>query len=210
MAKKKKVAILGGAFDPVTRAHTQIAEYVLKHSDFEEVWLMPSYKNTTKIMAQPEYRIAMCKKAVKDIENVSIFTYEIDNELEGITVNVFKRLRTDTEYKGFNFSMIIGIDQANSIDTWVDYDALKKEVSFVVIPRKGYRKKPSIDWFTEKPHVYLKRDAGIPKISSTEIRFGARYLYTDDYPGKEQFIQLLSDNLNSDVLLYIQDNNLYE
>jgi len=206
---KKRIAILGGAFDPITNAHTQIAEYVLKHSDFEEVWLMPSYKNTNKVMASPEHRITMCKKAVKDIENVSIFPYEIDNELEGVTVNVFKRLKEDDEYKGYKFSMIIGIDQANSIDTWVDYDSLKKQVTFVVIPRKGYRKKPSINWFTEAPHMYLKGNSAIPNISSTEIRFGARYLY-NDVPGKESFISVLTDNLNPDVLTYIENNNLYE
>lgn len=39
---KRTVALLGGAFDPITKGHIQVAQFVkkrLKHLD--EVWIMP-------------------------------------------------------------------------------------------------------------------------------------------------------------------------
>jgi len=42
---KTNVAILGGAFDPITIGHVQVAEQVLAKGLVDEVWFMPCFKH---------------------------------------------------------------------------------------------------------------------------------------------------------------------
>jgi len=42
---KKKIGILGGAFDPITKGHIQIAHFVLLNTDIEEIWIVPCYSH---------------------------------------------------------------------------------------------------------------------------------------------------------------------
>lgn len=208
--RKKKVAILGGAFDPITEAHVRVAEFVLKNSNFKEVWFMPSFKNPNKNnMTSHVHRVEMCRLALEGREDMKLCTYEIDNQLSGETINVFKRLTQEKEYEDHSFSMIIGMDQANNLESWVDYDELKKTVSFVVVPRKGYRKKPSVNWFTKRPHAYLKgKTDGLLEVSSTEMRFAARVIQGPN--SSQVYEDSASKNLHSRVLEYIKENGLYE
>lgn len=66
LGRKTKVAILGGAFDPVTKGHIETAQLVLDVTGkFDEVWLMPCYQHLFgKEMTSPEQRLKMVEMAV--------------------------------------------------------------------------------------------------------------------------------------------------
>lgn len=173
LGRKTKVAILGGAFDPPTLGHIQLAQFVLNTSgEFDEVWLMPAYRHLAgKEMTDPYARLIMCQLASEIDGRIKAFDYEIVNALAGETYNFFKRLKKDkTLNEQFNFSMIIGQDNANSFHKWVNFEELERMVRFVVVPRKGIVPDPNVDWYLKPPHIFLNSETDIMEISSTEVR----------------------------------------
>ena len=202
LGRKTKVAILGGAFNPITRGHIQLAQFVLNSTrEFDEVWLMPAYHHMyNKDMVSGEDRLEMCRIAAKVDGRIKVFDYEIKNQLAGETYNLCKRLKQDEELNDkYNFSMIIGLDNANTFDKWVNYEELERMVRFVVVPRKGYERDEKVNWYLEKPHIYLGGDTNIIEVSSTMIRKMLR----------EYNIKVAEIYLDIEVLTYILEKNLY-
>jgi len=202
LGRKTKVAILGGAFDPITVGHIQTAQFVLNTSrEFDEVWIMPANKHMAgKSMTTAYHRLEMCELASKKDGRIKVFDYEIENELAGETYNFFKRLKTDKELnETHNFSMIIGLDNANNFDKWVNFEELERMVRFVVVPRKGVERNPDVDWYLKQPHIFLNHETDIMEISSTEVKESLK----SKWPG-------VVDGLDYEVLKYIVNYKLYK
>jgi nicotinate-nucleotide adenylyltransferase len=192
LGRKTRVAILGGSFNPIHVSHIQLAQFVLNTSgQFDEVWLMPNYSSIAgKHLADSEHRLNMCKLAAKCDNRIKVFDYEIKNQLKGETYYFFKRLKEEKELtENFQFAMIIGLDNANTFDKWVNYKELERLAQFVVVPRKGIERDLSVNWYLQKPHIFLNGETPIMDISSTKLR------------------ELLNNN-SSEVLNYL-DNNVY-
>ena len=206
LGRKTQVAILGGAFDPITKGHIQSAQFVLNTSgEFDEVWLMPAYNHMAgKDMATAYRRLHMCEIAAKVDSRIKVFPYEIENKLAGETYNFFKRLKLNKKInEKFNFSMIIGLDNANNFDKWVNYRELERMVRFVVIPRKGVERDPDVNWYLKEPHIFLNKENDIIEISSTQIRSELKDRHLA--PSSEAKPSGLDDK----VFEYIEHNNLY-
>lgn len=202
LGRKFNIAILGGAFNPITKGHIQLAQFVLNSSnEFDEVWLMPSYKHMfNKEMVSPEHRLEMCKIASQNDGRIKVFDFEIKNQLSGETYNLFKRLKQDEELNNkYNFSMIIGLDNANNFHKWVNFQELERMVRFVVVPRKGYDRDMNVTWYLERPHIFLKNDCDIIEISSTKVRNIFKNEVFDD----------INKYLDQNVINYIKKNKLY-
>ena len=151
----------------------------------------------------------MCKLAAKVDGRIKVFDYEIKNELSGETYNLVKRLKNETELtEKYKFSMIIGLDNANTFDKWVNYEELERLMSFVVIPRKGYTRDEKVDWYLKYPHIYLNDENKIIETSSTEVRDKLQHFYTDTKEQKYRYDDFLKI-LNKDVLDYILEHELY-
>jgi nicotinate-nucleotide adenylyltransferase len=183
LGRKVNVAILGLAGNPIHLGHIQLAQFVLNVSrKIDEVWLMPSYDHMQKNshdMVSAEHRLEMCKLAAKVDKRIKVFDYEIANKLGGETYYLFKKLKEEKNITienntypadKFRFYMIIGIDNANKFHTWVNFTELEKLAKFIVVPRKGVDRDYSVDWYTQKPHIFLNNETPIIDVSSTEIR----------------------------------------
>lgn len=172
LGRKTKVAILGGAFNPVTKGHIETAQLVLDATgQFDEVWLMPCFSHLFgKDMMGAETRLEMVEIAVKADGRLKAFDYEIRHELKGETLNCVNRLLDDPEYDNYNFSLIMGADNALTTNKWVGWEMLEKLVPFVVVPREGENIEITADsWFMKEPHLLVNADAPID-CSSTEVR----------------------------------------
>jgi len=205
LGRKTKVAILGGAFNPITIGHIQIAQFVLNTSgEFDEVWIMPAYQHMYgKKMVSAQDRLRMCEMASEIDGRIKVFDYEVKNELAGETFNFFKRLTTEkTLTERYNFSMIIGLDNANTFDKWVNYQELERMTRFVVIPRKGTERDIDVDWYLKEPHIFLNNENDIMGVSSTEVRAIL------NQEGIAKYKQL-EGKLHPDVIRYIYQNKLY-
>lgn len=202
LGRKTKVALLGGAFNPITIGHIQLAQFVLNTSgQFDEVWIMPTYNHMyNKKTVSPEQRLKMCKLASSVDRRIKVFDYEIKNKLSGETFYLFKRLLQEKELiDKYDFSLIIGLDNANTFNKWVNYEELERLAKFVIVPRKGYKRDESVNWYLKPPHIFLNTETDIIEISSTDIR---NMIVNSD--------ENVFKYLNSDVYKYILDNNLYK
>lgn len=213
LGRKYKVAILGGAFNPITSSHIQTAQFVLNSTgEFDEVWLMPSYKHMyNKKLQPPEDRLNMCKLATKVDGRIKVFDYEIKNELSGETFNTIKRIKQDTELNNkYDFSLIIGMDNANTFNRWVNHKELEKLIQFVVVDRQGTVRDKNVDWYINHPHIYLKDEGSIMENSSTLVRDTLHGYYHSIEENKEFYYEKLKGLLNENILDYILKNKLYQ
>ena len=175
--RKKKVALLGGAFNPPHLSHLKLAQFVLNSSKtFDEVHIMPCFKHMyNKKMTDPTQRLEMCNLAVEDFgdNRIKVSDYEITNELGGETYTLVNNLLEEQFAKDeMDFSMIIGYDNALSFDKWVNYEHLERMMRFVVVSRAGVEiDHNKAGWCLKSPHIFLQADDGvIPDISSTIVR----------------------------------------
>ena len=174
LGRKFKIALLGGAMDPITIGHIQVAQFVLDTSKtFDEVWIMPAFKHMyNKDMAPASDRLDMCEMAVKADGRIKVFDYEIRHQLSGETYNTAVRLLEEQFAKDqYDFSFIIGLDNANTFDRWVNYEHLERLMRFVVVPRTGVSPLAGVDWYLKSPHIFLANENDpILEVSSTLIR----------------------------------------
>jgi nicotinate (nicotinamide) nucleotide adenylyltransferase len=167
------VGIIGGAFDPVTKGHIELANFALLKGGFDEIWLMPCYKHMhNKSMASAEHRLAMCNLATKPYPNITVSSYEIDNKMEMSTYGVmFNLLQDESEWaKYYKFRMVIGLDNANNFEKWVNWECLKELINFTVIARKGVNRDVTKTWYLNEGHFYLSENNEIPNTSSSSVR----------------------------------------
>jgi nicotinate (nicotinamide) nucleotide adenylyltransferase len=177
MKPSKNIAILGGTFDPVTKAHIQIAKEVLeKKTDINEVWLMPTYKNPLKTNNFMFNRVKILN-TLKLPSRIKINTFEIDSKNENGTYANLKAL--EKLYPEYGFSLIIGDDCALEIKKWKNYKKLLNEYGFIIIGRFIDLKCPSRQqdfdilekifniWHEGSENDFIEMDN---TISSTQVR----------------------------------------
>jgi len=216
LGRKKTIALFGGAFDPITIGHIEVAKLVLDTSKtFDEVWFMPCYQHMyNKEMAAAKHRLQMCNLAIEDAR-MKVFDFEIKHKLAGETYHTVKQLLgTDFAKHTYDFSMIIGMDNANTFHQWVNFEDLERMLRFVVVPRKGETRDESVDWYLHRPHIYLSPDNSIPQISSSKIREWLQTFYINALHGGRQdeyhhVVDLLEKNLSLKVFDYIRSCELY-
>ena len=202
LGRKTKVAILGGAFDPVTKGHIETAQLVLDATGkFDEVWLMPCYQHLFgKEMTSPEQRLEMVELAVAVDGRLKAFDYEIRHELMGETLKCVNRILDDPEYDNYQFSFIMGADNAMTTNKWIGWDELERRIPFVVVPRAEEDLNiTSSSWFLKEPHMLVDADAPI-NCSSTVVREAIENMECDR----------VATLLNKEVSLYINRNGLYK
>lgn len=200
LGRKLKVALLGGAFDPPTLGHIAVAKFVLDSSrEFDEVWLVPCYRHMfNKEMSSAEDRLTMLGHAVADDGRIRIFDYEIVHKLGGETYHFLRSLMDSEMVQTHEFSYIIGMDNANNFDKWVNFEELERLIRFVIVPRVGEKAKSSVDWFLKPPHIFLRSDTPLPDTASSEVRAEvSRGIYS-------------TRMLDLSVLEYIERKELYK
>jgi len=208
METKEKIGIFGGAFNPITKGHIEICKYVLDQKIVDRVYLTPCYQHMyNKDMVDPVHRLKMCEIAAKVDGRICVFDYEIANKLKGSTYNFVKRLQDEEFAKhDIDFSLIIGLDNANTFDKWVDSELLEKMIRFVVVPRKGIERDEKVNWYLKTPHIYLSPDNDIPETSSTDARELLSHLWVAASLIQEN---PLTQIIDQNVLNYIMENKLY-
>lgn len=201
----KTIAILGGSFNPITLGHTQIATIVSSFCD--RVWIQPCYQHMHgKNLIDAKHRVKMCHLALDSLNNttitadlksrISVSEYEIKNKLTGSTYEIIQHLKENCPK--FKFYMVIGQDNADSIEKWKNPEELISSTPFIVFPRKGYRTKDNPNaWYKKAPHCFLGGFAQmVVQCSSTEVREMIRVCYDSSFVAPE-------------VLQYIRANKLY-
>lgn len=204
LGRKVKVAVVGGAFDPPHKGHIGVAQIVLNATNaFDEVWLMPCFKHMYgKKMSPYEDRLAMCREAAKTDLRIRVSDFERD--LSGESYHLVQKL-VDIYHDEYEFSLVIGLDNANSFEKWVNSEHLERLVRFVVVQRQGEEINNTITWYRKEPHIFIPNEGVIPEISSTLVKQWIK-LAMD---GNALYFKRLREYVPNSVIGYIGDKELY-
>lgn len=191
---KKRISIFGGAFNPPTKGHQQIAE--LLSEQFDEVWIMPCHNHIYKSGLLSDLdRLNMLNLIKFKSKNIKISTFEIDSQIAGKSYVIMNSLKNT--YNDYDFYFVIGSDNANNIKTFYNYDKLLSENKFCIIARKGYDLE-NLELFTNPENVIISEN-DIMQVSSTFVRDKIKNNDSD-----------LNEYVDSEVLKYITKYKLYE
>ncbi len=161
-----KIGIYGGSFNPIHYGHVGLAEWVVAHTDLDEVWLMVSPNNPLKraeTLADEWTRLREAQRAVEGKANILVSDFEFQLPRPNYTANTLRELTR--QYPQHIFTLIIGEDNVSIFNRWRDYTYILDNYRIFVYPRRGYRMDAI---YTANMH--LLQDAPYFDISSTEIR----------------------------------------
>ena len=128
---RKKIAVLGSAFNPPTLGHWDVIQQCL--SQFDEIWLVPSFKHAFgKDMLLYSLRVEMVKAFVKDIGDAKVIVKAVEDKIPHdkavYSIDLVRYLKKHTaDSDHISFHLIIGPDNAHVFDTFKDAAKLKKE-----------------------------------------------------------------------------------
>ena len=154
-----KIALFGGSFDPPHKGHIAIVKKALQKLDIDLLIIVPAYLNPFKksFAAPPNLRLHWLKKIFLYEKRVKICDFEIRQNRPTYAIETVEYCKRRFAPKKIYY--IIGCDNLASLHLWKNYKKLKKEVTFVVATRRGYKCNTPL----EKLYV------DIP-ISSTKLR----------------------------------------
>lgn len=189
----KRVCFFGGAFDPIHKGHTFIAEEALRAFNLDNVIFIPTKVAPHKNVATAPFslRAKMVSLAIKPYEKFALSEIEGNIEGKSYTLNTVNRLKNYNKEAEYFF--LTGSDIFATIKSWFSYKELLAAVRFIVISRKG----------EEGSLSHLEReildridflDIETPLISSTDLRNN---------------LEENREYLDSDVYEYIIKKGLY-
>jgi nicotinate (nicotinamide) nucleotide adenylyltransferase len=208
----KNILLLGGAFNPPTIAHANLAVNALELKQIRvldrcELWFMPSYSSAfnTSMTVSMEHRLNMLDILVNGIirhPSIRISKYAVEQCNNAGPYSVVRSLIKD--YPGVNFTYVIGSDHAQRIRDWRKSRDLVKTIPFIVVNRAGIWNHSGMYWHTESPHVHHKKSLTKDRMSSSQVR--------SDLGGtvkREFFSTKTHPMLHDSIKQYIYDNDLY-
>ena len=93
--KKKIIAVFGGAFNPPTIAHVELAKQVLKSiENVEKVVFVPvSTKYNKRGLASDEDRYQMLKAICEEEEGLEVSSLELDSNRQLYTIETLEKMK---------------------------------------------------------------------------------------------------------------------
>ena len=174
-----KIGIYGGSFNPIHFGHTGLAQWVVRNTNLDEVWLMISPNNPLKdasILADEQVRLREAKEAIKrlgdEAKRIIVSDFEFTLPRPNYTANTLRELQK--QYPQHEFTLIIGEDNLEIFPKWREYTYLLENFRILVYPRKGSKK--SVEQMMQEletahiKEVQLLANAPYFEISSTELR----------------------------------------
>jgi nicotinate-nucleotide adenylyltransferase len=189
-----RIALYFGSFNPIHLGHSQLAEYLIDNSIADEVWFIISPCNPLKNQNDllDEYiRLDMLIDAIQNQAKFKACDIEFTMPVPSYSIDTLHKL--STQYTDYQFTLIIGSDNALVFDQWKNPNQILNEYPVLVYPRKGYD-------FAEVAEKYPQMqllDSPFCDISSTEIR--------ESIAQKKDVTKWL----HPAVYMFIKENNLY-
>lgn len=158
----KRIAIMGGTFDPIHYGHLVAAEAVLKEFSLEKILFIPTGQPSHKennMVSFSEHRYLMTALAIGSNPFFDISRIEIDRHGPTYTIDTIRELRKCCR-KDLEIYFITGADAVHEILTWKDADVLLSLCKFIAVTRPGY-----------KISKLTRKIADVENRMSTKIRF---------------------------------------
>lgn len=162
----KATVILGGTFDPVTTAHTDLIREL--SARFGKVIVVPCKVSPFKTgtAAGATERLNMLELALGDIPNAEISTFELERagtDYTYITVRHFAELYDDLYF-------CMGSEMVIELERWKNLDDMMKHCRLYIVPRPHFVLTDGLKEKLDKLSVYEIADFIGEEGSSSEVR----------------------------------------
>ena len=166
-----KLCVFQGTFNPIHKAHIDMAEFVLKNFGFEKIIFIPAanppHKDYDKRMSI--HRLKMVELAIKKFKGFEVSNIEF--LLEGKSYSYLTALELYKQYDvSGKINFIIGTDAFEKIESWYKSDEFKKLVDFIVFVRENNFNPNRFQHLKEKGYNFQFTQMPFEDISSTDLR----------------------------------------
>lgn len=130
-----KQALLGGSFDPIHSGHLHLAREILKSGLVDSVVFLPNARHNfkqDKVLLDYAQRYQLVQNALEQGMEV----WDDDASGSGYTSELLERLFN--KYPDRKFYWVLGSDNLAKLRQWHDFQWLRVNVRFLIVPRPGY------------------------------------------------------------------------
>ncbi|MEY4834897.1 MAG: Nicotinate-nucleotide adenylyltransferase [Bacteroidota bacterium] len=131
-----KIGLYFGTFNPIHIGHLIIANHMAEHSDLDQIWLVVTPHNPHKqknTLLDDYHRLHMVHLATEDFTKIKPSDIEFKLPQPNYTINTLVHLQE--KHPKYEFSLIMGEDNLNSLHKWKNYEAILKHHDIYVYPR---------------------------------------------------------------------------
>lgn len=173
-----KALLFGGAFNPVTRAHVELAQLALEKTGRECVVFLPSQSHYIEKDEQKNYalsekqRLYLLKKCQESRPWMKVSHYDLDQESQPRTYQSLQAMKKE----GYDCALLMGDDQFLKMEsTWLYGENIAKEFGIVCLEREKkvleeVKKHPFL--MKLMPYVQVIVSPGWSRtVSSSQVRF---------------------------------------
>jgi nicotinate-nucleotide adenylyltransferase len=137
MTDLRRVAVLGGTFDPVHNGHLAVVRAARDALEAGQAWLVPT--RTPALRDEPiapaQLRLAMLEAAARDLPGMRVEDIELRRPGVSYTVDTLHALRIGR--RDVEPWWILGSDAVRRIGEWHHSDELRAVLRVVVVQRAG-------------------------------------------------------------------------
>lgn len=166
MPQKKKIGLFFGSFNPVHVGHMIIANFMVQHSDLDQIWMVVSPHNPhkdKKSLAKDHDRLHLVNLAIGDNAKIKASDIEFSLPKPSYTVDTLAYLAE--KYPQHAFSLIMGGDNLATFHKWKNYEKILSDHHIYVYDRPGYELGD-----LEAHHAVTVLEAPLLSISASYIR----------------------------------------
>ncbi len=135
----KKIALLGGSFNPPHTGHFEMAKYIYGALGADEVWFLFSnnWQKDAASYASTEDRMEMGRILAQHYPDMPFIMSDIQDELgTHITYEVLTGL--EKKFPDNQFIWVMGADSLASFHTWENYKEIIQNFPIAVVDRAPY------------------------------------------------------------------------
>lgn len=162
-----KVGLYFGSFNPIHHGHLIIANYMLQHSELDQVWFIISPQNPLKVndtLLNEYHRLYLVQLAIEGESRLKASDIEFRLPRPSYTIDTLTYL--SEKYPDYAFAVILGSDSFQNLPRWKNYKYLLDHFPIYVYKRPGHEISPS----QNIPSTVIFMNAPLLEISATHIR----------------------------------------
>lgn len=163
-----KVGLFFGSFNPIHIGHLILSNYILEHTDMDELWYVVSPQNPfkeKKTLLNDHNRLEMVELAIRNYPKMRATNVEFSLPQPNYTIDTLTYLKE--KYPNHTFCLIMGEDNLASLHKWKNAERLLETYQIIVYPRLYEGQKEPL--LAQHPNIHIV-SAPVIELSATEIR----------------------------------------